>query len=546
MNLDDFESYVESIILERGIDYYVSGSVVSLDYDGTEWVAEVTGTSNYTVTVTLTEDGKITDTYCDCPYDMGEYCKHQIAVFYALKDDRKSGKSIAKKGKNKELQDLLNKLTKAALISLVMEYVKKDRRIKEKIFFQYGKQSSLYEYARNVIRSSIDKVKHRDFVEYRDVRHAVDGVDTVMDIIDDQIDSGHTRTAISLCIVILEEMLDLIQYCDDSNGTVGGAITSVIERVSEAVCLKKLNPEDSKKIFDMVFKHIDDKRYSGWTDWQIDLLFTIIPLCNDLTNRSKMEQYLAKEESALATNEWSSDYKKHQLQKLQYEILKSLDSKATADSYLELHLDNSDFRETIIENAISRGMLDKALKLCLDGERKDNSYRGLVLKWKELRYTIYEKTKDKQAQKSLGLELLHGDFKYYPRLKALYTKDEWPDILQAILEELRKNSHNYVKVLIHEKLKPQLLEYCKENNSTITLCYEHLLPDHKNEVALIFTKHIKQYASYKDGRSHYRSVCDLIREFKKACGVKAAHTVRDKLATEYARRPAFLDELSRV
>jgi hypothetical protein len=31
----------------------------------------------YKVDVFLDQDGEIVDTYCDCPYDLGVYCKHQ-------------------------------------------------------------------------------------------------------------------------------------------------------------------------------------------------------------------------------------------------------------------------------------------------------------------------------------------------------------------------------------------------------------------------------------------------------------------------------------
>ena len=44
---------------------------ISLDYDGEEWVADVEGSYNYTVTVYLSDDKEIIDTDCDCPYDMG-------------------------------------------------------------------------------------------------------------------------------------------------------------------------------------------------------------------------------------------------------------------------------------------------------------------------------------------------------------------------------------------------------------------------------------------------------------------------------------------
>ena len=548
MNLENFESHIETKILEKGIGYHASGSVVSLEYDGSEWVAEVEGSSNYTVTVSLSESGEITSTYCDCPYNMGEYCKHQVAVFFALRDELESGECLTKMGERKYLENLLKNLDKAALVSILMEYAGKNRKIKEELLLRYEKQGDILKHARNVIQSSINMVKRRDFVEYSDVYHALDGAYTVLEMVDDQLDSGNTQTAISLSIVILEEMIDLINYCDDSSGTVGEIISAAIEKINEAVHEEQGSPSDNnKKIFDIVFNHAQEKRYSGWIDWRIDLLSTILPLCSDSINRSKMEQYLANEKGSSAS-EWGQRYGQRQLQKLQYEILRCFDDETAANSYMEQHLDNSDFRETVIQNAISEELYDKALGVCLDGESQDVSYAGLVRKWKELKFTVYEKTNDIEAQKTLALELMQGDFNYYLKLKALCKKNEWPDTLKTILEKLWDSSRSdvYVKVLLHEKLKLELLEYCKLYNGTITSYYKYLLPDYKNDVALIFTKLIKQEAGQANTRGHYRNVCDLIRKFKKACGEKAARTIRDELAIENSRRPAFLDELSRL
>ena len=88
MNVNDFETYLDEEILARGLAYYQSGNVVSLEYDEDDgWIADVEGSDDYTVTVSLSDKGEILDTECDCPYDWGEYCKHQAAVFYALQRD---------------------------------------------------------------------------------------------------------------------------------------------------------------------------------------------------------------------------------------------------------------------------------------------------------------------------------------------------------------------------------------------------------------------------------------------------------------------------
>ena len=43
MKLKDFERYIDGVIVERGLSYYESGNIVSLECEGGEWNAVVEG-----------------------------------------------------------------------------------------------------------------------------------------------------------------------------------------------------------------------------------------------------------------------------------------------------------------------------------------------------------------------------------------------------------------------------------------------------------------------------------------------------------------------
>ena len=92
------------------------------------------------------------------------------------------------------------------------------------------------------------------------------------------------------------------------------------------------------------------------------------------------------------------------------------------------------------------------------------------------------------------------------------TNDEWLTVPQDILGKFEDNNCGgiYVKILVHEKLKLRLLEYCKKNISTINLYYAHLLPEYKNDIGIIFEKYINASASQAEWRSCYRDVCEIV------------------------------------
>ncbi|MDR1564836.1 MAG: SWIM zinc finger family protein [Oscillospiraceae bacterium] len=541
MNLKNFEKYFDGAILKRGLDYYKSGRVENLEFDDGTWTAYVIGSDDYEVTVAITNNGDIEDTSCDCPYDWGDYCKHQAAVLFAVRNQ-----AAPKSSENKQkLEAVLGKLDKQTLLGILLDVAGRDRGLKEELLMRYSDETDALGYAKWLIKSAIKSVKRRGFVEYGDTERAAEGAYNVLEMADDLLEADDIITAVSLCTVVLDEMVALLDMCDDSDGDVGGAIGEALEKISKWIDTHA--QKDSEKLFDIIYQHAIKTMYDGWISWRMDLLGACLPLCSNSTNRARLEAYLA-EMPVRQAYEWGKDYDLRERQKLQYSIIEWFDGDAAAENFIDQHVENPDFRRIAIQNAVSSKQYDKALKLCLGGEEKEELSSESASGWKHFRYEIYEETKDTEAQKALAKELfLDGSFDYFIKLKALYEQDEWPLIRLEILEELDIQDHSevYVEILIHEKLKLRLLDYCKNNIDDITELYPHLLPECKNDVGVIFTKYIQQQAETANDRSMYRSVCDLIRLYKKACGA-AALDIRKELASQYPKRPAFLDELSKV
>jgi uncharacterized Zn finger protein len=167
MNINNFESSMDTTILKRGLDYYKQGYIESLEFDGDEWVADVSGSDNYTVTVKLNDSGDIVSTSCDCPYDWGRYCKHQAAVFYAVRKELENpnNKSINASQRPK-LEDIIKNQDKSVLIKILLEYANKDKKIKNDLLFRFAEKSGdIIGNARNLIRASIKRAMRSGFVE---------------------------------------------------------------------------------------------------------------------------------------------------------------------------------------------------------------------------------------------------------------------------------------------------------------------------------------------------------------------------------------------
>ncbi len=81
LTLKNFDNQINSVILQKGKDYYGNGSVVFIeDSSNGLWSAEVEGSATYLVEVRIEKSDSINNYSCNCPYD-GGVCKHVVAVF---------------------------------------------------------------------------------------------------------------------------------------------------------------------------------------------------------------------------------------------------------------------------------------------------------------------------------------------------------------------------------------------------------------------------------------------------------------------------------
>ena len=546
MNLNNFENHIDPVILGRGQEYYDDGAVLSLEFEGDTWIAEVSGTDTYTVSLSLDDTGEIIESYCDCPYDFGPVCKHQVAVLYAMQDQplkKIKQKSIEIK---ESLEKTLNGLDKKTLVSVLLDIAAEDKKIKADLLFRFAKKEDALNRARNLIKASIRDAMSDGFVEYADTHAATRGARKVLDTIDDM----NIFDAVNIYFIVLEEMIHLQEFCDDSNGEVGGVIESAQINLTKLVKAAVLNAADGVKLMDMLLKHAADSIYAGWNEWRFAILCAAIPLCVIPAARKKLEAQLAALQVKEHGNNYSSRFARHEIQNILYTIISRFDGEEAAAAYMEQHLDNDRFRKTVIEQTLAKNHLERALKLCLDGENMDHEYAGLVMNWKKLRYAIYEKQKDIAGQKSLALEfIMDGDFDYYLKLKSLY-KQGWAVTLEQLLLMMEKKQYSrsdiYVKILVHEHLAERILRYCQKNIAEITKLYKHLLPEHSSAVEQMFLQYIRPLAQQASDRKAYHEVCGIIESYAKACGKKGAEAVIQELREQHRRQPAFLDELTRV
>ncbi len=217
---------------ERGEDYFADGLVDALREANGVIAARVHGTSDYRVKLWAEHEELAYE--CNCPVGQGgEFCKHCVAVGLAWLDRRKQNGGVFKPAEgeitDEDIRAHLMRQDKAALVELVLEHCDLDSEFRNWLALATAEKNG---NAPNVaaFRRAIDNaIRHRNFVEYRDVPAYARGIENVVDSIDALLKLGHAGAVRELTERALHQMESAMDEIDDSDGYMGG----ILERLQE-------------------------------------------------------------------------------------------------------------------------------------------------------------------------------------------------------------------------------------------------------------------------------------------------------------------------
>lgn len=550
MNLTNFKNFIDKTILNRGYDYYLEGNVLeSHELGDNEYRFYVQGSDDYGVVVKIDENGEILDSYCDCPYDFGPICKHQVAAYYELlermndMDDRERGKAT----RQPEIQEVLQQLSKEDLIQIIVDITEKDLTLEKRLIVRYAKGDEKQEIqaSKTLLRSIVRKHKGREgFITYRQAYAFVSEMDALLEKVNRIEDP---LVALDLACIVLNEAIGAFQYADDSGGDIGMFVNDTIEQIR----VTALSSEDEKvreKIFFKLLKQCDNSVFDGWGNFKIELL----KICAEFADIKALRLILKTKIESMVTSA-RDDYTKYtneDMLLILFDMLTEYGTEEEAEQFIKDNLAFTSFREILIDTYRKEKNYQNVIELALEGEKQDKQYAGLVLKWKQIRYEAYRELSLTDEQKKLAKDLLfNGYFAYYNELKELERDKE--DFYNHLKKELKqgKDWHEktiFRKLIVEEKDLEEIMEVVRENPRDIEEYAAMLVGTFPDEVAEIYKQYIKVAASTSSNRSAYKGVCRILKQYKKITDTNHLEEVINELRVLYIRRPAFIDELSKV
>ncbi len=553
VNLKDFEKYVSSNIVNRGKDYYLNGHVINVEeVDDRFYRAEVEGSEYYEVEVRIGTSGEIQFTSCDCPFNMEEICKHEVAVLMelrsVLKDTRVNRKS---KSSRLQLTEQLNTLSKEQLVSLLTEYALEIRELKSRLDLYFLKSTEIEDLSQyvKIIRTYVKMHSERDgLVTYRNVSRAVVGAEEVLERAWQAKDKNEYLQAVQISFCVMHEMADLLQSSDDSDGIIGGIIDDCLELTGTLVeSADSLSPNEKQMLVHILLQEAQNSKLATWNLYLLEIAIGVV---DDNVTRQQWEDCMRILEER-ENGQYENSYFAQKVALLKCDLICHLDGEQSRAQFLQAHMELPEIRKMAIREAISQGRFDEALGYAQEGELQDTKKGnpGLVTQWKKLRLEIYKSMGELGLQRHLTEEFaVSGEYEYYLQLKALYEPEDWPGVYSRILAELEKGrgwraDSMYTKLLIEENETTRLLEYIHRHPETVVDYYKYLIGQYPSEVYPLFETHIETTMKQASNRNHYKQVCKIIRKLLGAGGRQQAERIIASLRQRYANRPAFLDEL---
>lgn len=554
INIFDFETQVNSTILKRGKQYYDNNFVKNLiKTDDESFEANVSGTNVYKVNVQINSLNQIRSS-CTCPFDFGPICKHEVAVFYRLREVIEQGALIGNSEELKSSDDwtlveILNALSKEELIQFLMKQTANDPSLESHLRFRYGQRTPEEELIESKrLLQAIDE----KYIDYKGHLHTGISVDYALEM-----DQVLNKTAViknpliacDIAFLVMTQLLKLLEYFEDDDWTLGEVVDDCIRTV-KSISTSEINSEEKKKLFKRIIEELDHDEVPVWEDFQENLFEILDTLAEE---ENIFETYVEELMNRVTEgNTWSTKYHNERYLNKVFNLIEKRGDIDEQMLFLVNNIDYESFREKLINYYFNQQDYAQVVQLALDGEKLDKQYSGKVIKWKELRYKAYKYADRINDQVKLGEELiLSGKYEYYEELSAVLKdgKQKFYEELKVKLKNdfaFHRSSSIYLQLIKKEQDLPAIAEVVLNDVRYVRDFADYLKDTHKDLLMRAYKHLIEHEASIAANRSGYKEVAALIEECKENIDENLAKEITHRISVRYSRKTAFMDELNKA
>lgn len=593
---------------QRGQELCQSGALSSLTRQETVIRGLCEGTSSpfYQVSAEL-DGGGVRTASCNCPYELGGYCKHIVALLLAYAHDPQQ--FIVRQ----DLRETLATLNQAQLLALLTRLLQERTELRDwieaalttpsisgqsKAPVAKHKKVNVDVYRRRVrgIMHSLDHMRASE--AYWHVGGLTDELRGVGQTALEFLNAGDGETALQILLTLIEESQDGFEYVDDSNGELGDFFDEIGETLAEVILSLDLNEAERESLL------IDlDEFHSHLSDYGVEGLSVAIAAARDGWNETPQQEQTGYsqdddddededdeyEDDEDEDDEWEEEDEEvprtphygwsptSPSQALTRIKLRVLERQGRTEEYLKLSLTTGShlqYAQKLVAlnrvadaatHALKNLMLaEDALKLAEQLREANHLDEALRLGEKGLKLGGYKAAlgswlapiEEAQGRTKQAIEAWRATFREAPSLEIWQTLQRlsgkgWNRVKPELLTVLKQgwNKQPLAEILLHEQEWDAALQVADQETydyRLIALVADALIP-HRPE--WVIRASIKQFDGLvaKTQSKYYVHAAEWLRR------VKAAYTqlkqpdkwqkYLEQLKEQYRRRPALMSYL---
>ena len=459
-----------------------------------------------------------------------------------------------------KLDLLLSKLDKKQLADFIRKECCNSKQLQDR-FLALG-AGTLFKpdsakYASRVEDLIEDYSDRHGYIEYQATFDFNRAVIRILDEADEAMENDQWEVAVAVLTGVASISEDILNSGDDSAGELGAIVSACFEKWHE-LCADETLPEDIKaEIFELALSRFIEKDLKGW-DWWWDWMEMAISLADTSEKQSRIIKAL----DAIKPNgdSWSAKHNAETAQKYKLEIMSKSGSPEDQIKFMYDNVSNPDFRNRLIQMAWDKADYDEVLRLAGDGVNHDTEYAGLVSDWHKWEYKAYHEIGDKVNELQLARHFFFeggrwGEKEYsmksmYSNLKTLVPKDEWVKYVDTLISEAqcKKDIIRLLYIYTQEKMWQEYMCYIRKNPSIYNIddAPKEVKKLFRDEIVKLYDAAVRNYFQRASNRDSYREGVTYLRKLIKYGGTKEAEQIVAEQKSRTPRRPALIDELSKL
>ena len=456
---------------------------------------------------------------------------------------------------------LLSKLDKRQLGDFIRKECINDGRFQDR-FLALG-AGTLFKpnpdnYTSRIEELIEDYAGRHGYIEYRATFDFNRAVTRILDEADEAMKNRQWDVAVAVLTGMAAAGDDILNSGDDSAGELGAIVSECFEKWHE-LCASESLPENIKdEIFELALNRFNKENLKGW-DWWWEWIEMSIQLADTSDKQNRIVETL----DAIKTDgdEWSARHDAQTAQKYKLEIMSKQGSPKEQRKFMYDNVGNPDFRKKLLQMAWDEANYDEVLRLAKEGVTHDTEWAGLVSEWRKWEYQVYCHIGDKDNTLRLARHFFFnggrwGDREFslenmYSKIKMLVPPNQWSDYVETLISESvskRDDDRRLLLIYTQEKMWERFMEYLRKNPSAYNIddSPKEVKDLYRNEIIRLYSTSVRKFFQHASDRNSYREGVGLLRNLIKYGGKIEADKIIIEQKSRTPRRPALIDELSKL